>query len=116
MNDMSHVMTGKQGVRRHVESVHKGLKCELKLSLSYELSRHKKNIHFKATVYWAETTFLMISELNSGWRWMQCGKESKSKALLKMHIEFEYMGITHTCEMCDHKQTKYTIQNHCLCL
>ena len=43
---MSHVMTGKQGVRRHVESVHKGLKCELKLSLSYELSRHKKNIHF----------------------------------------------------------------------
>ena len=64
-----------------------------------------------ATVYWAETNFLMISELNSGWRWMQCGKESKSKALLKMHIEFEYMGITHTCEMCNHTyKTKDTIQ------
>ena len=43
---MSHVMTGKQCGRTHVESVHKGLKCELKLSLSYELSRQKNNIHF----------------------------------------------------------------------
>ena len=28
---------------------------------------------------------------------MQCGKESKNKGLLKMHIESEHMGIAHTC-------------------
>ena len=81
------MFTGKQGVRRHVKSVHKGLKfdcnmCELKLSAS-SLSTHKQRAHFKATVYGAktltETIFSMMIELNSGWRCIQCGKESKNK-------------------------------------
>ena len=53
--------TGKQGVRRHVESVHTGLKFD------------------------CDMCELMI-ELNSGWRCMQCGKGSKNKTLLKMHF------------------------------
>ena len=82
--------TGKQGVRRHVESVHTGLKFD------------------------CDMCELMI-ELNSGWRCMQCGKGSKNKTLLKMHFKSEHMGITHTCEMCGHK---YKIKNtfHWWCL
>ena len=80
--------------------------CELKLSSASTLTTHKKRVHFKATVYgaktWTETIFSMMTELDSGWRCLQCGKESKNKQLLKMHIEAEHMGKTHTCEMCGH--------------
>ena len=116
------LFTDKGGVRKHVKSVHKGLKydcdmCELKLSTSTRLSMHKKNVHFKAKVYGAktltETIFSMMIESNSGWRCMPCGKENKNKDLLKMHIESEHMGITHTCEMCGNTyKTKGSFRNH----
>ena len=80
--------TGKQGVRRHVESVHTGLKFD------------------------CDMCELMI-ELNSGWRCMRCGKGSKNKTLLKMHFKSEHIGITHTCEMCGHTyKTKGSFRNH----
>ena len=44
---------------------------------------------------------------------MQCGKESKYKEQLKMHIESEHMGIAHTCEMCGRTyKTKDTFGKH----
>ena len=105
-----------------MERVHKGLKvdcdmCELTFSSSDSASRHKQNVHFKETVYGAktltETIFSMMIELNSGWRCMHCGKESKNKGLLKMHIESEHMGITQTCEMCGNTyKTEDTFGNH----
>ena len=108
--------------KKHVKSVHKGLKyncdmCEVKFSQPGSVSKHKKNVHFKATVYGAktltETIFSMMIESNSGWRCVQCGKESKNKGLLKMHIESEHMGISHTCEMCGHTyKTKCSFRNH----
>ena len=96
--------------------------CELKLSAS-SLSTHKQRAHFKPTVYGGktltETIFSMMIELNSGWRCIQCGKESKSKNkkagknLLKMHIESEHMGLVHTCEMCGNTyKTKDTFRKH----
>ena len=116
------VFKGKEGVRKHVERVHKGLKvdcdmCELKLSSTSSLSTHKKNVHFKPTVYGAktltETIFSMMIESNSGWRCRQCGKESKNKHILKMHIESEHMGIAHTCEMCGRTyKTEDTFRHH----
>ena len=96
-------------MKTHVNSVHKGLKfdcdmCKSKSSSRSDLSKHKKNVHFKAKVYGAktltETIFSMMIESNSGWRCMQCGKENKNKGLLKMHIESDHMGIAHTCEIC----------------
>ena len=109
-------------MRRHVKSVHKGLKydcdmCEVKFSSLDRVSIHKKNVHFKETVYGAktlsETIFPMMIELNSGWRCIHCGKESKNKSLLKMHIESEHMGISHTCEMCGQiYKTKDTYRKH----
>ena len=99
-----------KGVKRHVNMVH-------------NLSLHKHRVHFKSIVYGAktlkETIFSMMLELNSGWKCMHCGKESKSKnkqagkQLLGMHIESEHMGITHTCEMCGHTyKTRDTYKNH----
>ena len=82
-----------------------------------DISKHKKNSHFKAIVYGAmtlsETAFSMMTESNSGWTCIQCGKESKNKGLLKMHIEAEHMGISHTCEMCGHTyKSRDTLRNH----
>ena len=88
------MFTGKQGVRRHVKSVHKGLKfdcdmCELKFGYPDGVLTHKKGVHLKATVYGANTStdniFTMMVESNSGWKCSHCGKESKNKMLLKMH-------------------------------
>ena len=109
-------------MKKHVKMVHKGLKfdcdmCELKYVDTYGLSTHKKNVHFKVIVYGAktltETIYLMMTELNSGWKCIQCGKESRNKSLLKMHIESDHMGISHTCEMCGHTyKTRDTFRNH----
>ena len=122
------VFTCKKDVRRHVKSVHKGLKydcdmCEVKFSTTDSLSTHKKRVHLKATVYGAktlsETLNSMMVEVNSGWKCIQCGKETKgkwkgvSKNLLRMHIESEHMGMTHTCGMCGHTyKTRDTFRNH----
>ena len=60
-----------------------------------------------------ETIFSMMVELNSGWKCTHCEKESKNKALLKMHIESEHMGMTHTCGMCGHTyKTRDTFRTH----
>ena len=81
-NECDGLCLGKQGVRRHMESVQKGLKFD------------------------CDMCELMI-ELDSGWRCMQCGKGSKNKALLKMHIKSEHMRITHTCQMCGYTHEKF---------
>ena len=115
-------------MRQHVKSVHKGLKydcnmCELKFSYPHGVSSHKKRAHFKEKVYGAktltETVFTMMTELETGWKCIQCGKEQRnkskkiSKSLLKMHIESEHMGILHTCEMCGQMyKTKDTYRHH----
>ena len=63
----------------------------------------------------------MMIELETGWKCIQCGKEQRnksynknaSKQLLKMHIESDHMGISHTCEMCGQLyKTKATYRNH----
>ena len=97
--------------------------CEAKFAYPDGVSNHKKNVHLKATVYGAktltETIFTMMVELNSGWKCTHCGKETKSKdkkagkALLKMHIESEHMGVTHTCGMCGHTyKRRDNFRNH----
>ena len=111
-----------------MKSVHKGLKydcdmCEVKFASTGSVSTHRKNVHLKATVYGAktltETMNSMMVEVNSGWKCIQCGKENKgkwkgvSKNLLRMHIESEHMGMTHTCGMCGHTyKTRDTFRNH----
>ena len=99
--------------------------CELKFSQPSSVSTHKKRVHFKEIVYGAktltETVFSMMIELETGWKCIQCGKEQTNKSnekkasknALKMHIESEHMGISHTCEMCGHVyKTKATYRNH----
>ena len=91
--------------------------CDLKLSSSTSLSTHKQNVHFKAKVYGAktltETIFTMMIELSSGWKCKHCGKESNNKGLLKMHIQAEHMGMTHTCDMCGHDyKTEGSFRSH----
>ena len=63
----------------------------------------------------------MMIELETGWKCIQCGKEQRnksynknaSKKLLKMHIESDHMGISHTCEMCGHTyKNKGTFSHH----
>ena len=98
--------------RRHVRSVRREEKfscdvCGKMYSGPKNVTIHKQTVHFKATVYGAktltETIFSMVEELGSGWwKCMQCGKESQLKKVLKMHIESDHMGITHTCGMCGH--------------
>ena len=111
-----------QGVKKHVNMVHKGLTydcdiCESKYVDRSGLSTHKKNVHFKGTVYGANTLtatiFAMMTQLNTGWKCIQCGKETKHKASLETHIESDHMGISHTCKMCWHTyKTKDTFRNH----
>ena len=105
-----------------MKSVHKGMKydcdmCEAKFASPGNVSAHKKRVHIKETVYGAktltETIFSMMIEANSGWRCKQCGKESRIKNQLKMHIESEHMGITPMCEMCGNTyKTKDTFRHH----
>ena len=68
-----------------------------------------------------ETVFSMMIELETGWKCIQCGKEQTNKSnekkasknALKMHIESEHMGISHTCEMCGHTyKNKDTLSHH----
>ena len=69
--------------------------CELKFSYPGGVLWHKKNVHFKAKVYGAktltETIFSLMVESNSGWICKQCGKESRIKNQLKMHIDPEHI-------------------------
>ena len=112
----------KASVKKHVNSVHKGFRyqcdlCEKQFRFADSISTHKERAHFKAIVYGvktlSETAYSMMTELNSGWRCKQCGKESINKFLLRMHIESEHMGISHTCELCGHTyKNKSTFRGH----